>query len=114
MISTQVDNNLVEVVPGNPHRRIGSQPWTVLARKEEQKRQKEVQRQVAATAHDQVVRERVFANVARAHGLEVTKHPRTVEDSLSDDALEQINAALLGGISPEARRLMQSYANIPK
>ena len=60
------------------------------------------------------MREHVFANVARAHGLEPTMHPRTVQGPLPGDALGPINDALRGGISPEALRLTRLYAEITK
>ena len=81
-------------------------------RRAEARRQEDVQREAAATAHDEAVRARVFANVARAHGLEPITHPRTVSDPLPDDALGSINDAFWGGISTEARGLALSYAEI--
>ena len=112
MISTQVSNNLVEVVHGKPQRQTGSLGRQELDRRAEAERQETARRAAAATAHDEAVRARVFANNARAHGLEPITHPRTVEDSLPADALESINNALWGGISDEARALALSYAEI--
>ena len=114
MVSTQVDEKLVEVVPGMPQRRVGRIGPQELDRRAEARRQEDVQREAAATAHDQETRTRVFANIARAHGLEPTTHPRTVQDPLSADTLGSINTALWGGISPEARQLALSYAEITK
>ena len=96
MISTQVSNNLVEVVHGKPQRQTGSLGRQELDRRAEAERQETARRAAAATAH----------------GLEPITHPRTVEDSLPADALESINNALWGGISDEARALALSYAEI--
>ena len=114
MISTQVDKKLVEVVPGMPQRWVSRLSGQERDRRAEARRQDEVQSEAAATAHDQETRARVFANVARAHGLEPITHPRTVQGPLPDDALGPINDALWGGISPEARQLARSYAEITK
>ena len=91
--------------------------WVGSRRAEERDRRAEqegVESWAAATAHDQETRARVFANNARAHGLEPITHPRTVQGPLPDDALGSINDALWGGISPEARQLARSYAEITK
>ena len=114
LISTQVNNNLVKVVRGVPQRQTGSLGRQELDRRAEARRQEEVQSGAAATAHDQETRARVFANVARAHGLKPITHPRTVQGPLPDDALGSINDAFWGGISPEARQLARSYAEITK
>ena len=97
-----------------PQRQVGSLAPQERDRRTEARRQEEVRSGAAATAHDQETRARVFANVARAHGLEPITHPRTVQDPLPDDALGAINGALWGGISPEARGLARSYAEITK
>ena len=97
-----------------PQRQTGSLGRQELDRRAEARRQEEVQSGAAATAHDQETRAHVFANVARAHGLEPITHPRTVQGPLPDDALGSINDALWGGISPEARQLARSYAEITK
>lgn len=110
MISTQVDKKLVEVVRGKPRRWVGRLAPQERDRRAEARCQEDVQRQAAATAHDQETRARIFANVARAHGLEPSTHPRTVQGPLPDDALGPINDALRGGINPEALRLARSYA----
>ena len=114
MISTQVDNNLVEVVPGMPHRYVGRDSWLERRRRADVRRQEEIQSQAAATAHGQETRARIFANVARAHGFEPITHLRTVQDPLPDDALGSVNDAFWGGISTEARGLARLYAEITK
>ena len=88
------------------------QRYVGLVRRAEAERQEGAQSWAAAMAHDQETRARVFANVARAHGLEPITHPRTVQDPLPDDALGPINDAFWGGISDEARALALSYAEI--